>query len=214
MPVELRMLFQKRHGGGDALRGLVRLQGRDHVAAFVLVAGRAAERRQHIDRERQKAFERDAARDVLDVRIEPAVFVNDDDRRAFRLALEPRQIAFDRRAGGIIGDGVDRQPRILGRDHGGARIIVLQQRQQRHRGGAGTGDLGQPVEKGAAVDAAMREAVVEIDDALIHKCLLTEYVTITNARLLYSLRHCAAAIKPQAGATTYLAVARLLRSVA
>jgi len=60
------------------------------------------------------------------VRIEPAIFVDDDDRRAFALELEPRQSAADRRAGGVIGHGVDGQPRIVGGNHRGVRVIVLQ----------------------------------------------------------------------------------------
>ena len=61
--------------------------------------------------------------------------------------FEPRQIAVDLGARRVIGHGVDRQPRIVGRNDRGARVIVLQQRQQRDGRRARTGDLGQPVEK-------------------------------------------------------------------
>ena len=162
------VLLQERHGGCDAARGVAGIERADHVAGLVLIGRRAAERREHIDRQAEEAFERDAARDVLDVRIETAVLVDDDDGRAFALRFEPRQSAADARAGRVIRYRVDGEPRIVGRDHRGAGVIVLQQRQQRQRRRARSGDLGQPVEEVAAVDAAMREAVVKVDNALIH----------------------------------------------
>ena len=85
------MLLEERHRRGDAPRGLVGIERADHVAGLVLVRRRAAERREHVDGKREEAFERDAPRDVLDVRIEPAVLMDDDHRRAFALGLEPRQ---------------------------------------------------------------------------------------------------------------------------
>ena len=89
-----------RNGTAAAMRCAVSsgIERGDHVAALVLVGRRAAERRQHVDREAEKAFEREPPRDVLDVRIEPAVLVDDDHRRTFSLRLEPRQIAADARA--------------------------------------------------------------------------------------------------------------------
>ena len=171
LPVDFRVMLEERHRRGDAMRGLVGVERADHVARLVLVGRRAAERREHVDRVGEEAFERDAARDVLDVRIEPAVLVDDDDRRALSLRFEPRQIAADGVPAGVIGHAVDRQPRIVGRNDRRARIIVLQQRQQRQRRRARAGDLRQPVEERAAVDAAMGEAVVEIDDALVHGTL-------------------------------------------
>src|SRR5690606_31486735 len=51
----------------------------EQLARAILIAGIAAERRQRIGRERDEPTERDAAGNVLDVRIQPAVLVNDDD---------------------------------------------------------------------------------------------------------------------------------------
>ncbi len=136
--------------------------------ALSLVGGRAAERRQQIDREGEEAFEREPARDVLDVRVEAAVLVHDDHGRALGFDLEARQIARDARAGGVIGPGLCHEPRVVGSDGRGARVVILQQGQQRQRRGARAGDPGQAIEELAAAEAAMRKIVIEIDDALIH----------------------------------------------
>ena len=89
------MPLKERHRGGDAMRGLLGIERADHVARLVLIRRRAAERREHVDGVGQEAFEREAPRDVLYVRIEPAVLVDDDHRRTFVVRLEPRQIAGD-----------------------------------------------------------------------------------------------------------------------
>ncbi len=120
------MLCQERRRGGDLRRGILGLEIGEHVARLVFVGRRAAERRQHVDRKRQKAFKRDTARDVLDVRIEPAVFMDDDHRRTLGFAPEPRQIAADPRAGGVVRRRFDDQPRIVGRNGCRACVIVLQ----------------------------------------------------------------------------------------
>ena len=57
--------------------GLIEL--REPVARLVFVARVAAERRQRIGRERHEVVERQAARDVFDVRVEAAVLVHHED---------------------------------------------------------------------------------------------------------------------------------------
>ena len=51
-------------------------------AALVVVAGIAADRGEAVGRERHEVLEREPARDVFDVRVEPAVLVDDQDARA------------------------------------------------------------------------------------------------------------------------------------
>jgi hypothetical protein len=84
------MLGEKWHGGGDLLRGHVEVQCWKHIARLVFIGRRAALRRQHVDGEREITFKCNAARNVLDVRIESAVFVNDDDRGALTFGFRPR----------------------------------------------------------------------------------------------------------------------------
>src|SRR5690606_41996553 len=51
-----------------------------HRASIVVVTGIASDRCQTVGRKRKEPGDRGAPRDVFDVRIEPAVFVNDEHR--------------------------------------------------------------------------------------------------------------------------------------
>jgi hypothetical protein len=53
---------------------------------------------QEVGRDREEAGERDAARDILDVRRQPAILVEHQHGRARALAARRRDIAFDRLA--------------------------------------------------------------------------------------------------------------------
>src|SRR3546814_2630372 len=53
----------------------------DHLARLVLVGGRAAGRRQEVDSQGDETLQRHAPDDVLDVRVEAAVLVDDQHRR-------------------------------------------------------------------------------------------------------------------------------------
>src|SRR5690606_16501746 len=106
---------------------------------------------------------------ILDVRIAAAVLVDDDDGGPLHLVRRTDEIAVDALAGRIIRNDVDGEPRVIRRHHRGPRVVVLQQWQKGERGGGRTGELCQAVEEPAAADAAMRELVVEIDDALVHE---------------------------------------------
>jgi hypothetical protein len=141
----------------------------DHLARLVLVGGRAAERREHIDRQCQEAFQRKPARHVLDMRVEAAVFVDDKDGRAFDFVLAAHQLPRDLCAGGVIRRRVDGKPRIIRRDHRCPGVIVLQQRQQRGGGRGRAGEFGQPIEEIAPAHAAMGECVVAVDDLLVER---------------------------------------------
>src|SRR3546814_19171690 len=54
----------------------------DHLARLVFVGRGATLIGEHVGRDREEARERDAARDILDMWGEPAIFVNDDHRCA------------------------------------------------------------------------------------------------------------------------------------
>ena len=109
-----------------------------------------------------------AARHVLDVRVEAAVLVHDDDGGEFlplprlgEIALEPRRAARDV-------DHLGNEARIALRDGLGPGVVVLEQRQQRGCGGGPAGERGETVEEGAAGQAAMGVAIEQLDDALVH----------------------------------------------
>jgi hypothetical protein len=102
------------------------------------------------------------------VRIEAAVLVDHQHDRAPALFLAARQVAVDPALGRFVCETLGRKPRVVVRNDRGLRVVVLQQRQQRRAGRGRAGELGQAVEEFAAVDAAMGEAVVERDDALVH----------------------------------------------
>ena len=65
-------------GGEEVLGQLGPIQLLLHGAAIVVIAGIAAERGQAIRGERHEACLRDPARDVLDIGVEAAIFVHDD----------------------------------------------------------------------------------------------------------------------------------------
>jgi len=160
--------------------------------SFVFVRWRAAERRQRIDAEGEEAFKSDAARYILDMRIETAVFVDDEDRRALCAALEAGEISRHPRAGRVVGGFFDGQPFVIGGDDRGLRIIVLQHRQQRQRRGGRARDRAEPFHEDAAIDDAMCETVVEVDDTLFHARLPAVIAPILRARYDNSLRESAA----------------------
>ncbi len=125
LPVEFGMVLEERHRGGGATRGLVGLEIGEHIARLVLVGWRAAIGRQHVGGEGEKAFEREPPRDVLDVRVEAAVLVDDEHCRALGAPFEPRQIAADLHAARVIQGGADGEPRVVGRDDRRLGVVVL-----------------------------------------------------------------------------------------
>src|SRR5437588_323788 len=73
------MRFQESGRGEEVLAGLLLIELGKLLARLVLVAGIAADRRERVGREGEVALEADAPGDVLDVRIEAAVLVHDED---------------------------------------------------------------------------------------------------------------------------------------
>jgi hypothetical protein len=101
---------------GDEVGARLRLvQLGEQRARLVLVAGIAAQREQRVRRVGDEALQRQAARDVLDVRVQAAVLVHDQDRRQLALGVRRhrqvaahRAVALRRRQafGGHAGGGV------------------------------------------------------------------------------------------------------------
>ncbi len=73
-------VLQPHRRGIQVLAHLHAIDLAEQLATLGVVARVAAHRREAVGRERHEALERDAARDVFDVRVEAAVLVNDEDR--------------------------------------------------------------------------------------------------------------------------------------
>ena len=86
------------------------------VARCVFVGRRAANQRQEIRRERQESFQREAPRDILDMRVEAAVFVNGNNGRTLALGRRANEVAVDLAMGRIVGDALRRQAPVIGGD--------------------------------------------------------------------------------------------------
>ncbi len=79
--------------GDEVLARLGLVQRREQLARLVLGARIPAKREQRVGRKGHVVVERDAARDVLDVRVQPAVLVHDQHRRQLARRLgRPHEI--------------------------------------------------------------------------------------------------------------------------
>ena len=155
---------QARHGVGNGARAV---ELGDHGAALVLVGGGAARLVQEVRPQGQEAFERQASRHVLDVRHQPAVLVDDDDRgQPARGVGRPGQIARHLPALARIGDALGLEPRVVVPHHLRRGLVGLDQRgdgRGRRRGAHQGGELGQI---GAPVERDVGVLVVELDHIL------------------------------------------------
>ena len=136
----------------------------DELSRLVLVRGRAAARGQRIGSDRQETGERHAPRDILDMRVEPAVLVDDDDGRPLRVArFRPRHVGIDGAARRIEALPARFQRGIVDGDCRRNRIAVLEERQQEARRGGAAGEPCQAREELAARHGAVGVFVVKID---------------------------------------------------
>ena len=172
LPVQSGRDFQPERRRHEVFGLLGRSTLANSCAALVVVAGIAADRREPVGRERHEVGEREAPRDVLDVRIEPAVLVHDEDagqlgrrcvarvgaERTDEIALDAA-VALRRRHGDVA--GLDP---IVGLRHLLRRDVVRHQRLD-DRGDRQTGDgkSFHAVQEVAAADFAVNVAVVELD---------------------------------------------------
>lgn len=161
------MAGEERYGRGEPLRGELGVEPADQLAGRVLVRRRAAVAGEHVDRERQEALEGQAAGDVLDVRVEAAVLVDHDDRRAPTALAEPHEVAGHRPVRARPARPLDREPWIVGRDRGGPGVVVAQDREERGRGCEPAGAARELLHEAPPVEEPVGEPVVQIDDRLL-----------------------------------------------
>ena len=144
--------------GNEIFGGLALVELPEQAARLVLIAGIATEREKGIWREGEKAIEREAARDVLNVRVQAAVLVHHQHRR--QSACGPggaRQVAAATAvtAACVEVKELGAQPSVVGLDElrGGERRA--QRRQQTGRCGAGRREARGAVQEAAPVDGAV-----------------------------------------------------------
>src|SRR3546814_19285916 len=101
----------------------------DHLARLVLVGGRAAGRRQEVDSQGDETLQRHAPDDVLDVRVEAAVLVDDQHRRQpAHVAGGARHVARQLALGGEGGNGFGGAAGVVWLDGGTCGGVVREQR--------------------------------------------------------------------------------------
>ena len=182
------MLFEEADGGNQILRCLLAIQLANHVASGVLVFGSPTRRRQEVRRQNEKALQGDTSRDILDMRIETAVLVDDDHRRQFPSALGARHVGLDLACGPRIGGTAGLEPRILGRYLCCPRLVGLKQRYEGNGSCGAAGELGQPCQEHATIERCMGVFVVQIDDFLIHGVSLLGIRTKSDGSNRHSVR--------------------------
>ena len=97
LPFDSGRAFQPLGGRDEVLRHLWTVDVSECRGALLIVARIAADRGQPVGRKGDEVGDGEAARDVLDVRIEAAVLVNDEHRRQLAAGVRrPNQIALDR----------------------------------------------------------------------------------------------------------------------
>ena len=131
-----RMRFQPERGGHEIFGHLVAVDGSEQHAAFVVVTGKAAHGGEPVRRKRHEVRQSEAARDVLDMRIQAAIFVDDDNPGQLRRRRvscvgthRPHEISLDdavslRRRDGFV-SGIDP---VIGSGHLLPQGVVRHQR--------------------------------------------------------------------------------------
>jgi len=89
------MAFEEVDGGDQRRDGVVLVQSAVQLARGVLARRRPPDQRQEIDGIGQEALQCEAARDVLQMRVEAAVLVDHQDGRSFAFDLSAREVAAD-----------------------------------------------------------------------------------------------------------------------
>ena len=144
--------------GHEVLARLGLVQRREQLARLVLGARIPAKREQRVGRKGHVVVERDPPRDVLDVRVQPAVLVHDQHRRQLARRLgRPHQIpahllvALGRRVLHVR----RRQPRVVFGDLLRLGELRVQRVEHHRRGHAADGVLAGLVEEATAVERAV-----------------------------------------------------------
>ena len=126
-----------------------------HRATVVIVSGIPAERGQRVRTQRDEVGRREASYDVLDVRIQATVFVDDQHRR-----LGPRgpfrhghvTAHGSGTVGGVVFDVLGLNALVRLRDLSGPRVLRLQRIEHRHRCGTAPDHLRGAFQEAASID--------------------------------------------------------------
>ena len=159
--------------------------------AVVVVAGIAAHGRQAVRRQGQEAGRGGPPRDVLDMRVEAAILVDDHHGRERAVAARLHEIAAHRPrrpAGRVVLDVVGPDARVGERDR--LRLGVARQERLRHpEGGDATdGEGGGAAQELAPIDVAVAVLVVQVEDAPVY--LLVPHRLLVPRRLGLRLLFC------------------------
>ena len=152
-----------------------RLEAPLQRAAVVVVAGVAADRRQSVRRQGEEAGDAGAPCDVLDVRVQAAVLVDDDHGRERPVARRLHQVPAHRpgrAARRVVLHVVRRDAGVGERDR--LRLGVARHERLRHPegGDAADGERGATAQELPAVDVAVAVLVVEVEDARVDRLIL------------------------------------------
>ena len=154
----LRAGLEHGRGGHEVLARLRLIQLGKQLAGLVLVAGIAAERGQRVGRERDEVLERQPPGDVLDVRVQSAILVHDEDAGQLVLAVGrlgevAAHLAVALRR--VVLEDLGLEPLVVGRDLLRGDEVRVERVEQHRRGDAADGELLGLVEKAAAIDGAV-----------------------------------------------------------
>ena len=168
MPVEIGQGFEPSPRRGEILLHLDRIDPAEKLGAFLIVAGIAADRGQPVGGEGDEIGERQTPGHILDVWVEPTIFVDNQDRRQFVGAGGPDQIALDAavalrgRDGHELGDN----PAVIGLDLDRPRVIGPQHLEQRRGADALGSVLLRAIEEAPAGYAAVHIGVEDVQEFL------------------------------------------------
>jgi hypothetical protein len=170
LPSAFRPLPQVVGRGDEVVAGLRLFELRKQRARLVFVAGISAEWRKRIGSERDKVVDREPPCDVLDVRIQSTVLVNDEDARqlAFRVRRH-REVApglgvsLRRR----VLDGLGLDPLVVFRNLLGSDELRIQLIEQHRRGHPSGRILRSALQEPAPVERAVHVLIEQIQQPLV-----------------------------------------------
>jgi hypothetical protein len=143
----------------------------------ILFAARIpAHRSQTVRRKGNEIGRGETTGDVFDVRIEAAIFVNDEDDRMLAIFYRTREIAFDRAVpGGRLHCFVaNLDAFVIRRDLLRPGIVRRQALKDCHRGQSAGRELAKTIKEGTAVDVAVLVLVKQVQQLLrVIRCLLS-----------------------------------------
>ena len=166
LAVGARVRHQMPERGDEVFRQLALVELPLHRPAFVVGAGIPAERRQAVRGQGREPGDGDAAGDILDIGIEAAVLVNDDDTAALGLRRGGADQVSANGAvalGRSVGDELPLYAPVAFLDLLGERVPRRQGIEEGRGGDPADGEFRGLIEKHPAFDQPMGVTVVEIE---------------------------------------------------